>query len=152
MLRIAALAIAAISALVAPAAVRADPAAEAAKSYRIETTGTTTALEAGGTGTFVVAIVPAEKIHVHPEAPLRIVLDARGLELSKRTLGHKDAVDPKAEGPRFEVPFIAPAAGVHEVSAKLEFFVCSDQWCVKQARDVKVAGLGEVTACASSTA
>jgi len=138
MLRIAALALAAVSASAAPS-VRADPADDAARSYRIDTTGTTTELRAGGTGTFVVAIVPAEKIHVHPDAPLRIVLDARGLELSKRTLGHKDAVDPKADGPRFEVPFVAPAPGAHEISAKLQFFVCSDQWCVKQARDVKVA-------------
>jgi hypothetical protein len=138
MLRLAALALAAVS-ILAASAVRADPAAEAAQSYRIDTAGTTTELSAGGAGTFVVAIVPAEKIHVHPAAPLRIVVEARGLELSKRTLGHADAVDPKAEGPRFEVPFTAPAAGAHEVTAKLQFFVCSDQWCVKQARDVKVA-------------
>ena len=138
MSRIAALSVAALAALTAPAA-RAEPADEAARSYRIETAGTTTEVPAGGAGTFVVAIVPAEKIHVHPQAPLRIVVEAQGLELAKRTLGHKDAVDPAADGPRFEVPFLAPAAGTHEISARLQFFVCSDQWCVKQARDVKVA-------------
>ena len=138
MLRTAALVLA--TALAAPQlASAADPAAEAASSYRIDTTGTTSQVAVNGPGKLVLAIVPAEKIHVHPEAPLRIVLDARGLELAKRTLGHKDAVDPRAEGPRFEVPFVAPAAGAHEVSAKLQFFVCSDQWCVKQARDVTVA-------------
>jgi hypothetical protein len=136
--RIAALALAALSALAASVA-RADPAAEAAQSYRIETAGTTTELPAGGAGTFVLAIVPAEKIHVHPQAPLRVVVEARGLELAKRTLGRGDAVDPKAEGPRFEVPFVAPAAGGHELTARLQFFVCSDRWCVKQARDVRVA-------------
>jgi hypothetical protein len=117
---------------------RADPAAEAAQSYRIDTAGSTTELKAGERGTFVVAIVPAEKIHVHPQAPLRIVVESEGLSLEKRSLGHKDAVDPKAEGPRFEVPFAAPAAGRHEVKAKLAFFICSDAWCVKQARDVTV--------------
>jgi hypothetical protein len=138
MLRTAALVLA--TALAAPQlASAADAAAEAASSYRIDMTGTTSQVAVNGPGKLVLAIVPAEKIHVHPEAPLRIVLDARGLELAKRTLGHKDAVDPRAEGPRFEVPFVAPAAGAHEVSARVQFFVCSDQWCVKQARDVSVA-------------
>ncbi len=54
-------------------------------------------------------------------------------------LGHKDAVDPKAEGPRFEVPFTAarrPAP--RRPGPRCDFFICSDQWCVKQARDVAV--------------
>jgi hypothetical protein len=140
MVRNASLALVAALGLAAAAPARAaDPADEAARSYRIDTAGTTTQVAAGGKGTFVVAIVPAEKIHVHPDAPLRIVVEGRGLELEKRTLGHRDAVDPKAAGPRFEVPFVAPAAGAHEIAAKLQFFVCSDKWCVKQARDVTVA-------------
>ena len=48
-------------------------------------------------------------------------------------------MDPKAEGRRFEVPFTAEKPGKHEARAKLEFFVCSDKWCVKQTRDVTVA-------------
>jgi hypothetical protein len=124
----------------APAARAApDPGAEAATSYRIETTGTTTSVKAGAKGTLVIAIVPAEKIHVHPQAPLRITLESPGLTLEKTTLGHKDAVDPKADGPRFEVPFVAARAGRQEARAKVDFFVCSDRWCVKQTRDLTVA-------------
>jgi hypothetical protein len=37
------------------------------------------------------------------------------------------------------VPFVAQAAGKQEARAKLDFFICSDQWCVKQLRDVSVA-------------
>jgi len=117
-------------------AVRADPADEAAKSYRIDTAGSTATVAPGGTGTLVLAIVPAEKIHVHPQAPLKITLTAAGLALAKTSLGHKDAVDPKAEGPRFEVPFTAGAAGAQEAKAKVDFFICSDRWCVKQVREV----------------
>jgi hypothetical protein len=134
MLRPAALALTLLAAVPAYA----DPAAEAATSYRLDTSGSTTELKVGERGKFVVAIVPAEKIHVHPQAPLRIVVESAGLSLEKRSLGHKDAVDPKADGPRFEVPFTAPAAGSHKVAAKLAFFICSDAWCVKQARDVTV--------------
>src|SRR5512139_403860 len=106
----------------APLARAADPGAEAAKSYRIDTQGTTSDVKAGGKGTLVLAIVPLEKVHVHPQAPLKITLEARGLTLEKTSLGHKDAVDPKAEAPRFEIPFVAAAAGKQEAKAKLDFF------------------------------
>lgn len=128
----------ALAALFAAPPVRADKAAEeAAKAYRIEAPAV--AAKAGAPAKLVLSIVPVGKTHVHPQAPLKITLAApAALALSKSTLGHKDAVDPKAEGPRFEVPFTASAAGAHEVKAKVDFFICSDQWCVKQVRDVVV--------------
>ena len=135
-------ALALVLALAAAPAVRAaDPTADAAaRSYRIETDGTTRELKAGGAGTLVLAIVPIEKTHVHPQAPLKIALEStKGLALAKTQLGHKDAVDPKAEGPRFEIPFTASSAGRQEARAKVDFFICSDQWCVKQVRDVTFA-------------
>jgi hypothetical protein len=126
--------------LLAAPLVRADPAADAAKSYRIETAGTTQRVAVGKPGTLVLSIVPTEKIHVDPRAPLRIALEGTpGLKLSKTSLGKADPVDPKADGRRFEVPFVAETAGKHEARAKLEFYVCSDQWCVQQKRDVTVA-------------
>src|SRR5512138_2096850 len=129
---------AALVLLAAPLARAGDPAAEAATSYRIDTEGSTKAVGPGGKGTLVVAIVPVEKVHVHPQAPLKITLQSQGLELAKTSLGHKDAVDPKAEGPRFQVPFVAKAKGAQEVKANLDFFICSDKWCVKQVKDVTV--------------
>jgi hypothetical protein len=130
----------ALSCLLAAApAFPADPADEAATSYRLETEGSTTAVAPGGQGKLVIAIVTADKIHVHPKAPLRIALASTGLELARTSLGHADAVDPGAEGPRFEVPFTARAAGAQEARAKLDFFVCSDRWCVKQTRELTFA-------------
>lgn len=126
-----------LSLLAAPPGLAADAAAEAAQSYRIETTGTTPSLKAGEKGTFVLSIVPLGKVHVHPQAPLKIALEATpGLKLEKTSLGKADPVDPKAEGRRFEVPFLAQAAGKQEAHAKVDFFICSDQWCVKQVKDV----------------
>jgi hypothetical protein len=125
--------------LAAPFARASDPSAEAAKSYRIDTAGSTQQLASGGKGTLVLSIVPLAKVHVHPQAPLKITLDATpGLKLAKTTLGKADPVDPNAEGRRFEVPFVAQAAGRQEARAKLDFFICSDQWCVKQVKDVTV--------------
>jgi hypothetical protein len=133
------LAAAAAVALFALPARAVDPGAEAARSYAIEATGPAT-LEVGAAGTLVLAIKPVAKTHVHPQAPLKIALSATpGLTLSKSALGRKDMPDPKAEAPRFEVPFTATAAGKQEARAKVDFFICSDQWCVKQVRDVVVA-------------
>jgi hypothetical protein len=126
-------------ALFALAARAIDPGAEAAKSYTLEATGPAS-LKVGATGTLVLAIKPVPKTHVHPQAPLKITLSASpGLTLAKTALGRKDLPDPKAEAPRFEVPFTAAAAGKQEARATVDFFICSDQWCVKQVRDVVVA-------------
>jgi hypothetical protein len=126
--------------LAAAALARADVAAgDAAKTYRLETAGTTAEVEVGKPGLLVLSIVPLEKVHVDPRAPLKISLEATpGLKLSKTVLGKADPVDPKAAGRRFEVPFVAEAKGKLEARAKLDFFVCSDQWCVKQVRELAV--------------
>ncbi|MFT3915971.1 MAG: hypothetical protein QM704_18285 [Anaeromyxobacteraceae bacterium] len=133
--------------LAAPVAGASTPGEEAARSYRLDTTGSTASLARGAAGKLVLAIVPGPGIHVHPQAPLKIALEGKGLTFAKATLGHADAVDPKAEGPRFEVPFTATEAGAGEARARAEFFVCSDRWCVKQVKDVVVqvdvaAGVG----------
>ncbi len=126
--------------LAAAALAVAEPGDEASKSYRIETAGTTEQVSVGKAGVLVLSIVPVGKIHVDPRAPLKIALEGTpGLTLSKTALGKADPVDPAAAGRRFEVPFVAEKAGKHEARAKLDFFVCSDQWCVKQVRDVTVA-------------
>jgi hypothetical protein len=131
---------AALALVLSPLARAAEPGDEAARSYRVETAGTTAKVAVGKPGTLVLSIVPVDKIHVDPRAPLKITLDATpGLKLSRTTLGKADPVDPNAAGRRFEVPFVAEAAGKHQAKAKLDFFVCSDQWCVKQVRDVTVA-------------
>jgi hypothetical protein len=118
----------------------AEAVADAARSYRIETTGTTQDLRVGQKGTLVLSIVPIEKIHVDPRAPLKVTLEATpGVRLERTSLGKGDPVDPEADGRRFEVPFVAEKAGRHQAKAKLDFYVCSDQWCVKQVRDVTVS-------------
>ena len=128
------------AALAAVPARAADPGSDAARSYRLETAGSTNALKVGQKGKLVLSIEPLQpKIHIDPRAPLKIRLEASaGLELAKAQLGHADAVDPKAGGRRFEVPFTATAAGKQEGRATLDFFICSDTWCVKQARQVNL--------------
>ena len=117
----------------------ADPAADAANGYAIDTAGSTQKLAPGARGKLVFTIHPRGSWHVDPRTPLRIDLSApEGLKLDKERLGKKDAVTPKAEAPRFEAPFTAVSAGTHEAKAKLDFFVCSADACVKQVREVSV--------------
>ncbi len=92
-----ALALGALALLAAPTARASTPGEEAARSYRLETAGSTTALAPGAAGKLVLAIVPEAGIHVHPQAPLRIVLEGKGLALAKATLGHADAAARVAE-------------------------------------------------------
>jgi hypothetical protein len=127
--------------LAAATLARADAGAgDAAKTYRLDSAGTTAEVKVGQPGVLVLSIVPVEKVHVDERAPLKIALEGTpGLQLSKTQLGKADPVDPKAAGRRFEVPFVATSKGRHEARAKLDFFVCSDQWCVKQARELAVA-------------
>lgn len=137
----AAAALALAAALAAPAAPAAPGAGEgdAAKSYRIDTTGSTERVAVGKSGEVVLAFRPIGPVHVHPQAPLKIVVEgSKGIRIEKAQLGHADAVDPKSETPRFVVPFRAVAPGKQEARAKLDFFVCSDQWCAKQVKDVVV--------------
>ena len=83
----------------APLARADEAAAEAARSYRIETEGTTRSVKAGAGGVLVITIVPLNGTHVHPQAPLKIALQATpGLSLSKSQLGHKDAVQAEGRG------------------------------------------------------
>jgi len=134
------LAIAVAVALHALPALAADPGAEAARSYRLDVTSTPASLKVGGEGTLSIAITPLQKTHVHPQAPLKVTLTATpGITVAKASLGRGDLPDPKAEAPVFKVAFRAAAAGAQELTAKVDFFICSDQWCVKQIRDVKVA-------------
>lgn len=119
-----------------PLAAESDP----AKGYTIETSGSTTSLRPGETGKLSLEIRARDGWHVDPRTPLKIDLSApSGLELAKTRLGKKDVVDPHAESPRFEAPFTAAATGTHEAKAKLDFFVCSADACVKQVREVVVA-------------
>jgi len=117
----------------------AEPAADAAKTYAVQASAEPASLKAGAVGSLRLAIAPTGTVHVDPKAPLKVTLTATpGLALPRSRLGRPDAVQAGA-GVKFEIPFTATAAGRQEVQAKLDFFVCTDQWCVKQVRDVTVA-------------
>jgi hypothetical protein len=114
-----------------------DLAERAARSYAVDVSGSTTELAVGGRGVLLIAIHPQPGVHVQSQAPLRLTLSASpGLALARDRLAWPDAVLPNADSPRFEVAFTASAPGPQAARARLEFFVCSSTWCVKQEREV----------------
>ncbi len=126
--------------LFAAPAPAADPSAEAASAYTIDTGATTRSVKVGEPGRLVLVIRPKSPTwHVHPQAPLKIRFEAPApLKIEKAELGRKDAVDPKADEPRFETAFVAAAAGSQDAKAVADFFICSDAACVKQTRTVAI--------------
>jgi hypothetical protein len=129
------LAIAALAGLAAAAfAAEENPGAE---GFSVDTSGSTRSLAVGQQGKLALAIHPKAPWHVDPRAPLSIKVEApAGLKLAKAQLGRKDALEPKAEVPRFEVPFTAEAAGAQEARAQIKFFLCRDEICAQQTRTV----------------
>jgi hypothetical protein len=116
----------------------ADPAADVARSYAVRAIAEPASLKAAATGTIRFFIEPTGEVHVDPKAPFKLTLAATpGLSLPKTQLGRADTVQ-SGPGVNLEAPFTATAAGPQEVKARLEFFLCTDQWCVKQTRDLVV--------------
>jgi hypothetical protein len=137
-MRTALAAVLAIVAGFAPAAFAADPGAEVARSYTVKAAAEPASLKAGAAGKVSFTIAPTGEVHVDPKAPLKVTLEASpGLKLQKAQLGRADSVQ-AGQGVTFAASFTATAAGKQEVKAKLDFFLCTDQWCVKQLRDVTV--------------
>ena len=134
------LALAALALVVAPRSVRAAGDVNAAATYKIVTDGSTTSVALGKAGTVVVDVVPLEKgIHVNREFPLKYKVEpSAGLKVDKLEWKRTDAVDPKADNPRFQIPFTATAKGKQQVTVQMRFAICSDAWCVPQTRTVTV--------------
>jgi hypothetical protein len=114
--------------------------ADAASTYRVVTDGSSRTLKVGATGKVVVAIEPTVKgVHTNRDFPLRYKVEASpGLRVEKAELRRADAVDPNADNPRFEIPVTGGAPGAQQVTVQMRFAICSDTWCVPQARTVSV--------------
>ena len=108
--------------------------------YRIEASADPATVQAGGKGTFRIAVRPTVKgAHVKPETPFRGKLAATGpLALQKSELSYADHVRVEKDGPVFEIPYEAKDAGSGTLQADLVFFVCTDEACLRTTEQVNV--------------
>lgn len=123
--------------LLAAAAGADDLDARAARSYRLEA-GAPLTLAPGEGGTVSVVIRCEPGVHLQRQAPLRVTARASGgLSLPRSRLGWDD-VHGAWDAQEVEVPVSVKAErpGAAEVQLRLDFFVCSEAWCVRQEREV----------------
>lgn len=87
-------------------------------------------IELGGAGAVSVALVPAPGYRVSAEAPARLAVEAGdGLGLPRRRYLRKDAADPAADAPRFDVKVRAKVAGDHALTVEARFWLCAAKTC-----------------------
>ncbi|HZJ55337.1 MAG TPA: hypothetical protein VFD38_14450 [Myxococcaceae bacterium] len=112
--------------------------------YRVTTEGTTAKVAPGKKGTLILEIQSLKGAHVSDEAPLRIQLSGTGAVAPEKTqLVYGDSVrkpsgSVKYPDPRFEVPLAAQGKGPGTVEAKMTFFVCTEQLCLRQQKTLSV--------------
>ncbi|MGZ3443082.1 MAG: hypothetical protein ACXVDD_26355 [Polyangia bacterium] len=81
--------------------------------------------------TLSLTILPRPGFRLGADTPVLVRLDGAGVELPRKLYRREDAVDPRAEAPRFEVAFRRAAAAVPaaRIDAELTFYVCKAARC-----------------------
>lgn len=74
------------------------------------------------------SILPRPGYRLGGETPVLVRLDGTGVELSRKLYRRQDAVDPRAEAPRFEIAYRAATAGAR-IDAELTFYICKAARC-----------------------
>jgi hypothetical protein len=78
--------------------------------------------------TLSLSILPRPGYRLGAETPVLVRIDGSGVELSRKLYRRQDAVDPRAEAPRFEISF-ARATPNARVDAELTFYICKAARC-----------------------
>ena len=129
-------------ALLASLAVAAEP--DPSSLYRLTTEGTSARVGPGKKGVFVLEIQSLKGAHVSDEAPLKLQLSGTGAVAPEKTQltyadsTRKSSAAVKYPDPRFEVPLAAQGKGPGTVEAKLTFFICTAEACLRQQKTLSV--------------
>jgi hypothetical protein len=87
-------------------------------------------IDLGANGAISVALVPANGRTISADGPVRLAITApEGLGLPRRRYARKDAADPAADAPRFDVRVKAREPGDHTVALDVRFWLCGSRVC-----------------------
>lgn len=93
----------------------------------------------GKEGALSVTLEARGGYHVNQEYPIRVDLKAPGdVKLEKTSLGRSDAAQFSEQSARFDLPFSA-TAGSHDLTAVVDFAVCTKETCLPDQRTVALA-------------
>jgi hypothetical protein len=110
---------------------------DVSKTYRIETPKVVK-VKKGEQGQAKVEVVPRSDAHVSPDAPISLtVKGGPGVTVAKDKLGRAEAHETAAHGVSFDVPFTAAAND--KLEGTLSFFICTEQLCEKQKKEISLA-------------
>jgi len=121
---------AAVAAVLAAGVAACGPArADEDAGYEIRV-ATATTVPLGASSALSVTIAPSGSRTISADGPVRVSVDApAALGLPRRRYARRDAADPAAEAPRFDVKVKAKEAGDHPVSLDLRFWLCGPRVC-----------------------
>ncbi len=81
-------------------------------------------------GTLSLSILPRPGYRLGAETPVLVRVDGTGVELPRTLYRRQDAVDPRAEAPRFEIAYRpAPSTSEPRIDAELTFYICKAARC-----------------------
>lgn len=86
-------------------------------------------IERGRATVLSLAVIPASGSRLLPDGPLVIELSGSALDPAHRTLRLRDAVDPRAETPRFELEVRPHRTGAPVLSARITAWICRGARC-----------------------
>lgn len=87
-------------------------------------------VEQGANANISVAIVPTAGRTISADGPVRLAITAPdGIGLPRRRYARKDAADPAADAPRFDVRVKAREPGDHAVALDIRFWLCGSRVC-----------------------
>jgi hypothetical protein len=86
-------------------------------------------LERGRPTALSLGLVLGPGLRLLEDAPLVLELEGTAITPARRTLYRRDAVDPRAELPRFELEVRADRSGSPSLTARLTAWVCRGKRC-----------------------
>ncbi|MGE0787904.1 MAG: hypothetical protein AB7S26_19675 [Sandaracinaceae bacterium] len=95
---------------------------------------------AGEAATFQIQLTPRGVYHVNQDFPMEIALSGPdGVTLPSAPLGNGDAAEFTEGRARFDVPFTATSAGEKNITAEVDFAVCTPESCFPEHRTLAFA-------------
>jgi hypothetical protein len=91
--------------------------------------GAAPAVHANAKAAVSLSIVPRGGHRLSSEAPVLVRLEGDGVRPVRAILYREDAVDPRADVPRFELAFTAARAGNARLTAHCIFYLCKAAQC-----------------------
>lgn len=113
----------ALALVAAPSAARAED-----DAYEL-VRGQVPAARAGQQATLSLSILPRAGHRLLKTGPVLVQLTGENLRTPVPLLEQKDAVDPQAEAPRWEIPITPSKAGPAALDAKVTFWICRAARC-----------------------